>query len=80
MVYGLNLYLGKICLIIKYGIMNMNEIGYWNKKKEKLKEKYTTITDEDLSFNEGKEQVMLEMLGYKLGKTKEELVRIIVSL
>lgn len=54
--------------------------GYWNEKKEKLKQKYTTITDEDLRFSDGKEKEMMEMLGYKLGKTKAELVDIIVSL
>ena len=47
---------------------------------EKFKEKYPFITEEDLTFNEGKEQEMIEMLGYKLGKTKEELVNIIVQL
>lgn len=60
--------------------MQMKVKGYWNEKKEKFKEKYPFITDEDLSFNEGKEKEMIEMLGYKLGKTKEELVNIIVHL
>ena len=60
--------------------MNTDVIGYWNEKKEKLKEKYPSITDEDLFFYEGKEQEMIEMLGYKLGKTKEELVKIITTL
>lgn len=54
--------------------------GFWNGKKEKLKQKYTIITDDDLHFYEGKEQEMMEMLGYKLGKTKEELRSIIASL
>lgn len=60
--------------------MNNNDIGFWNKKKEKLKQRYTNITDDDLHFHEGKEQVMIEMLSYKLGKTKEELRNIIASL
>jgi hypothetical protein len=54
--------------------------GFWNEKKVKLKEKYPDIKDEDLQFNEGKEKVMLEMLGYKLGKTEQELLGIIVDL
>jgi len=54
--------------------------GYWNEKKEKLKQKYPDITDEDLSYSEGKEKVMLEILGYKLGKTEQELLNIIVAL
>jgi len=61
-------------------ITHMNVKGYWNEKKGKFKEKYPFITDEDLTFSEGKEKEMIEMLGYKLGKTKEELVNIIVHL
>jgi len=57
-----------------------NNIGYWNSKKEKIKQKYPFITDEDLNFNEGKEAEMIEMLGYKLGKTIEEMRRIITAL
>jgi hypothetical protein len=60
--------------------MDKNTIGFWNWKKEKLKQKYPIITDEDLKFNEGKEKEMIEILGYKLGKTKEELVHIITLL
>jgi len=60
--------------------MNTNVIGYWNEKKEKLKQKYAIITDKDLRFSDGKEKEMIEMLGYKLGKTKEELRNIIAAL
>jgi uncharacterized protein YjbJ (UPF0337 family) len=60
--------------------MNNNEMGFWNTKKEKLKQKYPDITDDDLVYIEGKEKEMIEMLGYKLGKTKEELVQIITCL
>lgn len=60
--------------------MNTNAIGYWNEVKEKLKQRYPTISDEDLRFNEGKEKEMIELLGYKLGKTREELQILISSL
>jgi len=60
--------------------MNSLTIGYWNRKKDKLKLKFRNITDEDLNFNDGKEQEMLEILGYKLGKTKDELRTIITLL
>ena len=60
--------------------MNNNSIGYWNVKKEKLKQKYQTLTDQDLYFYEGKEKEMIEMLGKKLGKTQQELLNIIVEL
>jgi hypothetical protein len=60
--------------------MKTKVTGYWNIKKEKLKQKFTNLSDEDLNFNEGKEKEMIEMLGSKLGKTKLELLNIIVSL
>jgi uncharacterized protein YjbJ (UPF0337 family) len=60
--------------------MNNNVIGYWDKKKEKLKEKFPLITDEDLRYQEGKEKEMIEMLGNKLGKSKLELLNIIVAI
>jgi hypothetical protein len=55
-------------------------IGYWEKKKEKLKERFPVITDEDLRYREGKEKEMIEMLGNKLGKSKLELIDIIVAI
>jgi uncharacterized protein YjbJ (UPF0337 family) len=57
--------------------MDTNVKGYWNEKKEKLKQKYEIITDDDLIFNDGKEKEMLEILSYKLGKTQDELRNII---
>lgn len=60
--------------------MNNNVIGYWDKKKEKLKVKFPLITDEDLRYQEGKEKEMIEMLGNKLGKSKLELLNIIVAI
>jgi uncharacterized protein YjbJ (UPF0337 family) len=60
--------------------MYNNVVGYWDKKKEKLKEKFPVITDEDLRYNEGKEKEMIEMLGNKLGKSKLELLNIIVGI
>jgi hypothetical protein len=60
--------------------MNTNGTGYWNIKKEKLKLKYQNLSDKDLCFSEGKEKEMIEMLGNKLGKTKQELLDIIITL
>jgi uncharacterized protein YjbJ (UPF0337 family) len=60
--------------------MYTNVAGYWEKKKEKLKEKFPIITDDDLNYRDGKEQEMIEMLGNKLGKSKQELVNIIVAI
>ena len=60
--------------------MNPTVTGYWNEKKVKIKEKFPHLTDEDLQFREGKEKEMMEILGYKLGKSKLELLKIIVML
>lgn len=55
-------------------------LGYWNAKKEKIKQKFPCITDQDLDYREGKEKEMIEMLEYKLGITKLELAKIIEAL
>ena len=60
--------------------MNTRAIGYWKIKKEKLKLKYRNLSDKDLCFTEGNEKDMIEILGYKLGKTKQELLNIIAAL
>lgn len=60
--------------------MNSNIVGYWNQKKLKLKRKYHFLTDNDLNYYEGKEKEMIEILSKKLGKTKQELLEIIVAL
>jgi hypothetical protein len=60
--------------------MESKIIGYWDIKKEKLKLLYPGITEEDVTYPEGKEREMMELLGNKLGKSKQELVSIIVKL
>jgi uncharacterized protein YjbJ (UPF0337 family) len=56
----------------------------WEAKKQKLKEKYPELTDEDLSFEEGKEDGMIEKIqskiGGAIGKTKEGLHKFIEAL
>ncbi|MBL0052557.1 MAG: CsbD family protein [Bacteroidetes bacterium] len=54
--------------------------GNWNELKGKLKQKYASLTDNDLLFVEGKKDEMLGKLQTKLGKTKEELHSIISAL
>jgi uncharacterized protein YjbJ (UPF0337 family) len=66
--------------ILKSTLMNNNLNSNWNEKKEKLKQKFQTLSDRDLRFIEGKENEMIEMLGFKLGKTKQELLSIILEL
>ncbi|MFZ4398928.1 MAG: general stress protein CsbD [Bacteroidales bacterium] len=52
----------------------------WSELKIKLKTKISTLTDTDLYFEEGKMDEMLKKIQLKLGKTKEELQKIISAL
>ncbi len=67
--------------ITKINEMNTTEIkGNWEEQKGKLKQKFATLTDNDLMFKEGKKEEMYGKLQAKLGKTKEELHKIISAL
>jgi uncharacterized protein YjbJ (UPF0337 family) len=58
--------------------MNKLQIkGNWNEIKGKLKQKYADLTDDDLTFAEGKEDEMLGRLQQRLGKSEEEIRRAI---
>ncbi len=58
--------------------MNKLQIkGTWNEVKGKLKQKFGALTDDDLLFTEGKEDELYGRLQTKLGKTKEEVVKVI---
>ena len=61
--------------------MNTTEIkGNWIEQKGKLKQKFAILTDDDLMLVRGKKEEMMGRLQAKLGKTKEELHKIIASL
>ena len=61
--------------------MNTPQIkGNWNEQKGKLKQKFAILTDNDLMFAEGKRDEMLGKIQIKLGKTKEEMMKIISEL
>ena len=61
--------------------MNTTEIkGNWNEQKGKLKKQFAVLTDNDLMFDEGKKDEMYGKLQIALGKTKEELKKIIEAL
>ena len=51
--------------------------GNWNEQKTRLKKEFPALTDKDLFFQIGRKNEMLGKLQVKLGKTKEELQRII---
>lgn len=60
---------------------NITELkGDWNETKGKLKQKFAMLTDNDLLLVEGKQEEMLGRIQIKLGKTKEELHKLISEL
>ena len=66
---------------LKFKKMNTTELkGNWNEQKGKLKKKFAVLTDNDLMFAEGKKEEMFGKLQIKLGKSKEELEKIIAAL
>ena len=54
--------------------------GTWNELKGKLKQKWSQLTDDDLQYEEGKDDEFVGRLQTKLGKTKDEVVEWIRSL
>ncbi|KGO92984.1 CsbD family protein [Flavobacterium subsaxonicum] len=54
---------------------NSTEIqGNWDEFKGKLKQKYAELTDDDLKYEEGKDDEMWGRLEQKIGKAKKEIL------
>jgi uncharacterized protein YjbJ (UPF0337 family) len=51
--------------------------GTWNEVKGKLKQKYAELTDDDLTYAEGKDDELVGKLQKKLGKSAEEVRHIL---
>lgn len=54
--------------------------GKWNEIKGKIKQSYADLTDDDLRYEEGKQDELLGRLQQKLGKSRDELITWIKSL
>jgi uncharacterized protein YjbJ (UPF0337 family) len=54
--------------------------GNWNEIKGKVKQKYADLTDDDLLYEEGKDDELLGRIQKKTGQTKETLKKWIDSL
>jgi len=54
--------------------------GDWEEIKRKLKLKFSILTDRDLLMGKEKQEEILERLQKKLGKSKEEIKKIIAAL
>jgi uncharacterized protein YjbJ (UPF0337 family) len=53
--------------------LNLKLKGNWNQLKGKMKQQYANLTDDDLLYEEGKEDEMLGRVQKVTGKTKEEV-------
>lgn len=52
----------------------------WDEQTNKLKQKFSMLTDEDLYFEKGRMEEMIQRLQNKVGKTRHELYQIITRL
>ncbi|AYD47621.1 CsbD family protein [Arachidicoccus soli] len=53
--------------------------GTWNEAKGKLKQQYANLTDDDLKYEEGLEDELLDRLQKKTGKTIDEIRKALES-
>jgi uncharacterized protein YjbJ (UPF0337 family) len=54
--------------------------GRWNEWKGRIKQEYGNVTDDDLKYEEGKEDEMFGRLQKKTGKAKDEFISWLRSL
>ena len=59
---------------------NLELKGKWTELKGKIKQTHAHLTDDDLKYEEGKDEELLGRLQTKLGKGRDELVNWIKSL
>jgi hypothetical protein len=70
-------------ITLKYNInraMKPDKGGSWKTRKEKLLRMYKSLSHKDLDFKVGEENAMLAILSTKLGKSREELLKLIIML
>lgn len=51
--------------------------GNWNVIKGRLKQKYGNLTDDDLKYEEGKDDELLGRLQKKTGQSRQEIINFI---
>ena len=51
--------------------------GKWNEIKGRLKQQYADLTDDDLMYEEGQEDQLIGKLQQKLGKTRDEVIKML---
>jgi uncharacterized protein YjbJ (UPF0337 family) len=51
--------------------------GDWNVAKGKLKQKYGQLTDNDLTYEKGREDELIGRIQKRVGHTREEVQRVV---
>jgi uncharacterized protein YjbJ (UPF0337 family) len=54
--------------------------GRWNEWKGRIKQEYADVTDDDVKYEEGREDEMWGRLQKKTGKAKDDLIQWLRSL
>jgi uncharacterized protein YjbJ (UPF0337 family) len=54
--------------------------GNWNQIKNKIKQKFPDLTDDDLTFVEGRENELLGKIQRRTGRSRDEVVNYINSI
>lgn len=52
---------------------NLRIKGKWNEVKGQLRQKFADLTDDDLAYEEGREEELLGRIQQKTGRTKDEV-------
>jgi len=69
--------------LIRQNLNQMDKLeikGKWNEIKGKVKQAYGDLTDDDLTYEEGKDDELLGRLQKKTGKSRDEVVKWLQSL
>ena len=48
-------------------------MGHWSVIKERLRQKYADLTDDDLRYKEGQEEELIERLQQFTGQTRKDI-------
>ena len=54
--------------------------GNWEETKDRLKQDFSLINDNDLLFTDGRQDELIDRLQVKLGKTREEVLTLLSGL
>ncbi len=54
--------------------------GNWNDLKGKVKKQYASLTDDDLLYEDGKDDELVGRIQKKIGKSKDEVIQWIEKL